>query len=491
MEATVENTKEQAQNLAGGEFQKHPANELTTEEVKSLIGEAVKASLSEALNQSDKRITDAVAEAVQKAVTAKVSEAVTVEDARKLAEEAAKQAIAQIRREAKPVSDPADATRHVIEIPVSWCKGNLPLHGKQLLNILMRRPMNEGISEDDLNRGIKLGDAMISRMQYGFKALTSTGSGTGDELVPTDLSAELQRRMYMASKLYALLAPYEVAMPTQPYTMPLSTTRPTFYYESTEAQAGTESTPGTGLVTLDAKKFMAKVTFSYELAEDAIIPILPWVERLLGEAAAECFESVVINGDDSATHMDSDINAVQKASQKAFKGFRKYALAQIETKKDLSTGGISAANIRALLKLMKKYAANPRDCVIICGIAGKNDLLALSEVMTADKAGANATLFGNPLETIWGAPIVESAQCREDLNASGVYDGTTKTKGSILVVNRTQFIIGRRRDFMVETFRDIDYQVTKVVASFRRGMTPLETPSSSVTSLAIGYNYTA
>jgi len=491
MEGKADTIKGNAQNAAGGEPQKPTANELTADEVKSLIAEAVKASVGEVLNQTDKRISEAVTEAVQKAVSAKPAETVTADEVRKLAEEAAKRALAQTRSEAKPVADPSDATREVIEIPVSWCKGNLPLHGKQLLNIITRRPMNEGISEDVIRKGEKLGDAMISRMQYGLKALTSTGQGAGDELVPTDLSAEIQRRMYMASKLYALLAAYEIAMPTQPFTMPLSTTRPKYYLESTEGQPGTESTPGTGLVTLDAKRFMAKVTFSYELSEDAVIPILPWIERLLAEGAAECFESVVINGDDSANHMDSDIDAVQKAAEKAFKGFRKYALAQAETRKDLSTGGVTSANLRALLKLMKGYSGNPRDCVLICGIAGKNDILALPEVMTADKAGSNATLFGNPLETIWGVPIVESAACREDLNENGVYDGVTKTKGSILIVNRTQFIIGRRRDFMVETFRDIDCQMTKVVASFRRGMSPLETPSASITSLAIGYNYTA
>lgn len=491
MEGKADTIKGNAQNAAGGEPQKPTANELTADEVKSLIAEAVKASVGEVLNQTDKRISEAVTEAVQKAVSAKPAETVTADEVRKLAEEAAKRALAQTRSEAKPVADPSDATREVIEIPVSWCKGNLPLHGKQLLNIITRRPMNEGISEDVIRKGEKIGDAMISRMQYGLKALTSTAQGAGDELVPADLSAELQRRMYLASKLYALLAPYEVAMPTQPYTMPLSTTRPTFYYESTEGQAGTESTPGTGLVTLDAKKFMAKVTFSYELTEDAVIPVLPWIERLLAEAAADCFEAAMLNGDTAQTHMDSDINAIPKAAEKAFNGFRKYALAQAETKKDLSTGGISAANLRALLKLMKKYAVNPRDCLLICGIAGKNDLLALPEVMTADKAGTNATLFGAPLETIWGVPIVESARCREDLNANGVYDGTTKTKGSILFVNRSQFIIGRKRDFMVETVRDVDYQVTKVVASFRRGLSPLETPSASVPSLAIGYNYTA
>lgn len=470
---------------------KDAANELTVDEVKGVIGETVKANLAELLAEQRKDLGDMVNKAIEQALANRGQQPITADQVKAVAMDATKTVLDSVRADRKAAHDPTDAQRPLVEIPWSWCKGNLPVHGKQLANILLRRPVNDGIRESDLEEAVKRGDAMISRLQYGTKLLTSTGSGTGDELVPADLSAELQRRMYMASSLYALLSAQEVQMPTQPYMLPISTTRPTFYFESTEGQSATESTPGTGNVTLDAKKFMAKVAFSYEINEDSIVPILPWIERLLGEAAADCFESALINGDDSATHMDSDTNAIAKAAEKAFKGLRKYALAQTATKKDLSTGGISAANLRAMLKQMKKYAVRTQDLLLVCGIAGKNDLLGLSEVMTVDKAGNFATLFGSPLPAIWGVTIVDSARCREDLNASGVYDGTTTTKGSILFFNRTQFILGRRRDFMVEAQQDIDTQTTKVVASFRRAFVPLETPSSTVTSLCIGYNYTA
>lgn len=467
------------------------ANELTIDEVKSLIAEAVKDNVTP-LFKSYEDLTARVTEAVEKVVASVTKpDEITPEKIKQMAAEASKAVCDNVRMERKSVQDPADADAGRIEVPVSWTKGNLPVHGKQLANILLRRPVNEGIRDSDLDHAIKRGEATISRIQAGVKTLTSTAAGAGDELVPSDLAAELQRRMYMASKLYALMAAYEMNMPTQPYPLPISTTRPTFYYESTEGQSTTESGPGTGMVTLDAKKLMAKVAFSYELNEDAIIPVLPWVERSIAEAAADAWESVILNGDDSATHQDSDIHAISKAAEKALKGLRKFALAQAATKKDLATGGISAANLRAMLKMMKKYAVNPRDLILVCGIAGKNDLLALPEVMTADKAGNYATLFGQPLETIWGVPIVESARCREDLNATGVYDGTTTTKGSIVIFNRTQYLTGRRRDFMVEAQNDIDTQTTKVVASFRRAFVPLETPSATITSLCIGYNYTA
>lgn len=380
-----------------------------------------------------------------------------------------------------------------IERTIAWTKGNLPLHAMQLKNVLQRKPMNEGIDDSMLRDGLAKGEATYHRLRktYGSKAITSTGAGTGDELVDTDLSSELQRRLYLESVLYAALAANEIDMPSQPFEFPLSTTRAKFYYESTEATAATESTPGTGKVILDAKKFMSKVLFSYESDEDAIIAILPWLQQNLGEAAAADFESVIINGDTTATHQDSDTHAIAKAAEKSLDGFRKLALANAATKLDISTGGISAANWRALKKKMKKYGKATSDLLTIVGVLGENDILGLTEVQTVDKVGPRAAILTGTVASIYNSPIITSEQAREDLNASGVYDGSTTTKGSILLVNRTRFIMGRRREFTIETDKDIDTQQTKVVASFRRALKPIETPSATVPSLAIGYNYTA
>lgn len=397
---------------------------------------------------------------------------------------------AEQRRPSKAIFD----GRPSIEVPVSWCKGNLPLHGKQLLNLMLKRPVNDGIESGMLSKGIELGEGILFRMRksgHMGKALTSTGSTTGDEYVPTDLSSELQRRMYLASNLVALLALDEVDMPSQPFEWPLSTTRPTFYLGATENTATTASDPGSAKIVLDAKKLMAQVDFSYELDEDAAIAILPALQTLLGEAAADALEAAILNGDTTATHQDSDIHAVENAAQKAFKGLRKYALAVTALKKDLSTGGITDANLRAMKKVMAKYGISPEDLILVCGTQGQNDLEGMSEVSTVDKLGNTATIITGRLPKWRGVPIVTSAACREDLNASGVYDNVTKDKGSILLFNRREFMLGRRREFTVEVDRDITKQQHTVVASFRRAFTPHETPSATIPTVTCGYNYAA
>ncbi len=92
-------------------------------------------------------------------------------------------------------------------------------------------------------------------------------------------------------------------------------------------------------------------------------------------------------------------------------------------------------------------------------------------------------------DSIFGIRIVTSSQIREDLNASGVYDGTTVTKGSLLLVHKPSWLVGSRRGFTVEVETFKKRQINSVIASFRRAFTPKETPSVALPSVVLGYNY--
>ena len=156
-----------------------------------------------------------------------------------------------------------------------------------------------------------------------------------------------------------------------------------------------------------------------------------------------------------------------------------------------ATGGISTDNLLSLKKDMKKFGLRPQDVLIIAGVNGYNDLLALDETLTADLTGnpATARVLSGLAPTILGSRIVTSSRVREDLNADGAYDGTTTTKGSIFMVHRPSWIMGVKRGFTVEIDRDVQKQVNIVVASFRRDFKPMETPSASLPYVVMGRNY--
>jgi len=405
----------------------------------------------------------------------------------------------------------------VVEVaPVGHRKGNLSVAEKQLLNICMmhakqealdasdgghgiKRPegMNDGISEEQLAGAKRNGEGYIKSMTHqaihqgkaAAPGMMTDAPGFGAELINTELSSEIVARMYLESEVAARLLATEIEMPTGTFKLPVSTTRPTFY-RGEEARAAQVSRPGTGEVILDAKKMIAQTNYSYEAEEDSIIPLLGFLQGQLAVSAADALEQAFINGDDSGNHMDSDVLATLD-QRKVWKGFRKYAI-EGGLLTSFATGGITAQNIGALRKSMGRYGIRPQDLMIIAGVNGYNDLVMLDETLTVDKVGqGNARILTGVAPQIFGIPIIVSAAIREDLNAAGVYDGAVTDQGSLLLVHRSKWMVGRRRNFTIEVDKDIQNQCNWIVASFRRDFVPLENPSATEQLVAMAHGYAA
>jgi HK97 family phage major capsid protein len=487
---------------------------LTEDQVSKMIGKSITDTFAA---EMPKHLTGMITEDKIKAIIAaefkkmsKDSTTISAGDIKTLTENSIKAQMDTLRRDKKAFQDPDDANqdkddgaksdRSRIEMPLSYTKGNLPLHAKQLLNLCMHKNANDGVPESMLVKGKALGDQMLNRLihqakacQQGYgKSLTSTGAGTGDEFVPTDLSAQLLRQFFLASNLAAVFAAKEVEMPTDPFVYPLSTTRPQFYNETVENTAATASDPATSNTTLQTVRLVGQTNFSYELDEDSIIAILPMLQMLLAEGAADAWEDVLINGDTTGTHQDSDTaSGSAKLPAKAFKGFRKLSLAVSGLKTDISSAGAGAnSSYLAVRKLLKKYGGDPRKLIWVASPTTGIAMQGVAEVVSIEKFGSRATIVTGEIAALQGIPIIQSERVREDVNASGVYDASVTTKATVHCINLDRFITGYRRQLMVEVWKDIQSGKNVVVASMRKAFTPIQTPSTTITSCAIGYNFT-
>ena len=125
------------------------------------------------------------------------------------------------------------------------------------------------------------------------------------------------------------------------------------------------------------------------------------------------------------------------------------------------------------------------------GVKGCQDVILLPETLTAEKAGgrAFAGIATGTAPSLFGIPIVPSEFVGENLNASGVYDGSTTTKGSVYLLHLPSWILGVRRGFVVEPFRDPRAGTTWLCCSFRRAFIPLESLANT-SAAASGINYT-
>jgi HK97 family phage major capsid protein len=321
------------------------------------------------------------------------------------------------------------------------------------------------------------------------KAMDTATSEEGLEWIPTGFSSELIQKVKLALKVAALHS--RIAMPMNPFKLPIDGADAAAYLaaESTSDTAAkiTASTPGTKNVTFDAVKLACRVLVSTELEEDSVVAILPLLRDKIVQALAEAQENATINGDTAATHQDGDVTDAADV-RKAWDGYRKLAI--VSAKVSLSTFNI--AGLRTLRASMSKYGVNPNNLAWIAGVKVFHKLLSLAEALTVDKYGANATILSGELAKLDGIPVIVSEFVREDLNASGVYDGVTTNRTVLPLVYRPAFLYGDRRAITLrvsqELYMESDQDVA--IATQRLDFQPVQ-DASAEPIVALGYNITA
>jgi len=299
------------------------------------------------------------------------------------------------------------------------------------------------------------------------------GAGYGSDWIPTGFSADLVNRVYLELKVASLFP--RIPMPNDPYKFPVKSAGASVY-KLGESQTDPESATliqstavGTTNVTLASKKIGCRVNFSEELNEDSIIPILPMLKEDIAVSMAQGIENALINGDNSTTPQDSNIIAGSNNVLTSWVGLRK----AVNSGAKVSIATFNADNFRAIRKAMGKYGVNPNNLAIVCGISGYIQLLGLKDsannplVTTLEKYGPNATIVTGELAKIDGMPVIVSEFVPENLNATGVYDGTTTNTTVILLVYRNGWIIGDRRAFTLKTWENIQTDQTVLVATQR------------------------
>ena len=112
-----------------------------------------------------------------------------------------------------------------------------------------------------------------------------------------------------------------------------------------------------------------------------------------------------------------------------------------------------------------------------------------TSIEASKKIGSRATIISGQMGSFDGRPIIISEFMRQDLNATGSYDGTTTTKTSILLANRQAYWNGEKPSgIIMETGRNIDEGQSKAVASRRVDFQRVIAPVGSAEQ-TVGYGY--
>ncbi len=317
------------------------------------------------------------------------------------------------------------------------------------------------------------------------KAMTTS---TQANWIPTDFSRDFVDAVGLELKVAALFP--EITMPrgTMDFSQKGSFSTA---YKKTQGSNGTASPDITDTKgTLSTSTIMDYLEVSDELEQDAAFAQAPMLRSDAITAIARAIENCIINGDTTTVHMDSDVT-LSYDQKTCWKGLRKHALANGYTT-DLST--LNSDTLTALLASMGNFGAEPSKLALIIGVAGRVKLINLKDnqnnkvyLENGTPGAMSVSMVPGAVGSLAGSPVILSEFCRENLNASGVYDGTTTTKGTMLWVRKDGFVRGVVNSIKVETDRNIQSQVNQLAFSTRMDFQPRYAIASNKV-VWMGYN---
>jgi len=321
------------------------------------------------------------------------------------------------------------------------------------------------------------------------KAMTSTGSGTGDELVPTEMADQLWDDIFLASRVVGngndgmAIIP----MPTNPFDIPLGLGSVT-WRKGTENTATTASDPATAKSTLTVTELVTEQNWSYTLDEDAVVAMAPNIRGRLAQSGAEIIDDFAINADaTNAGTGNINLDDADPADDSYYLSDGQDGLRHLwivdNTAMGVNAGGdaLVDGDITDALVLMGKYAVNPMDVRIVCDVSTYlNGFLALTNVVTVDKFGPEAVVLTGQLAAYRGIPVVVSSSHRlAEADGKLSTTGGNNTLGSMTIYNRMMWYAGFRRQILIEIDRDIQKRQYIMVTSLREGVAAHGTRSTA------------
>ena len=337
---------------------------------------------------------------------------------------------------------------------------------------------------------------MLEDWQSNLKAaMDSTTAGSGDELVDTQEA----RALWDDVNLETAIAPLfnAVQMPSNPFQIPLQL-GDVNWYPGTENTAVTGSAPATARQTMTAHELVAEVPWSYDLDEDAVIAMMDELRRSLLRNAHEVIDDVILNADSTAQNNINADGATIAATTAGsghyligFDGLLHQPLVDNSAMANNHNAAASADMFNEIRGKLGKYGVRPSDLAYVMDVNTYIKSLAVSSFRTLDKFGPQATVLTGQLGAVDGIPVIVSEQMAlADADGKVTNGGNTNNKGRLLIVNRSQWRVGFKRELTIETVRDAQKRQNIMVVSFRIALQERSGTRSSATHTALQYNIT-
>ncbi len=325
------------------------------------------------------------------------------------------------------------------------------------------------------------------------KAMDSTTAGAGDELVPQEEARQLWADVNLETAVASLFE--TVTMPSNPFDVPLQL-GDVNWYPGTANTATTATDLKTAKQTLTAYELVGMVLWAYELDEDAVVAMMAEVRGTLIRNAAQVLDDVLLNADASTSsniNHDGEGLAVSEAGKAhyllGFDGLLHLPLIDNTAMRNDFNAKPTVDMCNQLRRMLGKYGVRPSELAFITDVGTYIAMQAVESFQTLDKLGPRATLLTGQLGAVEGVPVIVSEQLRlADSDGKVSADGNVADTGRLLLVNRTQWRKGFKRELLIETERDIQKRQNVMVVSMRVAFAERSGDRANATHTALHYN---
>ena len=289
-------------------------------------------------------------------------------------------------------------------------------------------------------------------------ALAGAASSTGGTFLPDETAREIIQIVYEQNYLRGLIP----ALPQARQTMKIpKLTGSVSFHELTlsDVDAGTlpgESRHETGEVTMTLKTIIANIPIGNYLVAYGVEGLLQVLRDDIGRRLAFVEENLLLNGDETtgggsgyANNRNGDYDA--STNPKGLSGsVNDYlllfnGLLESVPAANVVAGGnavFALSMLRSLISKLDVHADNRGELALIVPRIVETQLLGFTELQTVDKYGPGATILSGEIGRIYGIRVFGTNAIRTDLNASGVFDGSTTDRTLCLLFNVRSPLIG-------------------------------------------------
>ncbi|KKL54750.1 hypothetical protein LCGC14_2262270, partial [marine sediment metagenome] len=228
----------------------------------------------------------------------------------------------------------------------------------------------------------------------------------------------------------------------------------------------------TGVTTPSYVTHKVFIPVQDEWEEDSIVAVAPLIRSEIGTSLNEGRFRAFLNGDTAASHFDTGRSYVTAYDlETRHNGLRKYVFSTNQAavvRTAASEGALVDADVLVAIQNLGKKGLKPSEVFIIAPSQVKSLLLSLYS--TASDNGAALTKLTGELQPVYGSDVFLDGEYPTSLNDTGIYDGSTTDRESLMFVHGPSWGVFSKREIRLEADKDIVSGQLRFVGSMRTAL---------------------